>query len=144
MMDSPAWQDLSATAQALYLCIVRRYRGPGSNNGEISYSVREGAAALKVSPATVSRALRSLVSHGFLIPMKLGAFSLKLRHATEWRLTEFPCDVTKAVTASKDFMRWQPPQIQNAVPAVKPTVPVVKPNGARSETRVAKMARDGG
>ena len=43
----------------------------------------------------------------FIVPITKGAFSLKKRHGTEWRLTEFPCDVTHAIS-TKDFMRWQP------------------------------------
>jgi hypothetical protein len=107
-MTSPAWHDLNAVARSMYLELGRRYAGVGSNNGRIPYSVREAAAELKVGPATASRALAALVDHGFIVPTKKGAFSLKKRHATEWRLTEFPCDVTHAL-ASKEFMRWQAP-----------------------------------
>jgi hypothetical protein len=108
MMDSPAWHDLGAVARAIYLEIARRYAGPGSNNGRIPYSVREAAAAFRISTATASRALATLTDHGFIVPVVKGAFSLKRRHATEWRLTEFPCDVSKAFVATKDFMRWSP------------------------------------
>lgn len=106
MTDSPAWHDLNAVARAIYCEISRRYAGVGTNNGRIPYSVREGASELKTSTATASRALAALVDHGFIVPMKKGAFSLKSRHATEWRLTEFSCDVTHDL-ASKEFMRWQ-------------------------------------
>jgi hypothetical protein len=44
-----------------------------------------------------------------MYPVIEGAFSLKKRHATEWRLTEFPCDITHALMGSKEFMRWQAP-----------------------------------
>jgi hypothetical protein len=108
MTDSLAWHDLSAVARSIYIDLARRYAGIGSNNGRIPYSVREGAAELKISAATASRALAELVDHGFIVPMVKGAFSIKKRHATEWRLTEFPCDVTD-VLSSKDFMRWQLP-----------------------------------
>src|SRR5262249_50355629 len=108
MTGSPAWHDLNAVARAIYCEISRRYAGDGSNNGRIPYSVREAASELKISTTTASRALAALVDHGFLVPMKKGAFSLKSRHATEWRLTEFPCDVTHEM-ASKEFMRWRAP-----------------------------------
>jgi hypothetical protein len=75
--------------------------------------------------------------------MMRGAFSLKKRHATEWRLTEFPCDVTHAIP-TKDFMRWKPAtKIQNSVLQVEPTVPVVKPNGSSNGTHVAEKQRHG-
>ena len=66
--------------------------------------------------------------------MKRGAFSLKQKHATEWRLTEFPCDVTNDI-ASKDFMRWKPaPAPQNTVSPQTTSVPVAKPLGTCTET----------
>src|SRR5215469_837939 len=55
----------------------------------------------------------------FIVPITKGAFSLKKRHATEWRLTAFPCDVTGA-WATKDFMRWQKPS--TARPSNAPAV----------------------
>ena len=119
MTNSPAWHDLSAAARAIYCEMAKRYAGDGSNNGRIPYSVREAAAELRISPATASRALKSLQHNGFIVAETRGAFSLKKRHATEWRLTEFPCDVSHALP-TKDFMRWQPSQkIQNTVPVVK-------------------------
>jgi DNA-binding transcriptional MocR family regulator len=102
----PAWRDLDAVARAIYIDIARRYAG--MNNGRIPYSVREAAAELKISTATASRALAKLTDHGFIVPVVKGAFSLKKRHATEWRLTEFACNVTNAAVPTKDFMRWSP------------------------------------
>ena len=113
MTNSRAWHDLSAVARAIYIEIAKRYAGVGSNNGRIPYSVREAAAELKIGTATASRALGALVDHGFIVPVTKGAFSRKIRHATEWRLTEFPCDVTNTLTATKDFMRWEPPAAGN-------------------------------
>jgi hypothetical protein len=64
---------------------------------------------------TASKHFQILTERGFIEPMKKGAFSLKERHATEWRMTEFTCDVT-GKPPTKDFMRWQPaPKIQNTV-----------------------------
>lgn len=113
MTNSRAWHDLNAVARAIYIEIAKRYAGNGSNNGRIPYSVREAAAELKIGTATASRALGTLVDHGFIVPVTKGAFSRKIRHATEWRLTEFPCDVTNALTGSKDYMRWEAPTGDN-------------------------------
>jgi hypothetical protein len=112
MTNSPAWHDLNAVARAIYIEIAKRYAGVGSNNGRIPYSVREAAAELKIGTATASRALGALVDHGFIVPVTKGAFFRKVRHATEWRLTEFPCDVTNELP-TKDYMRWQPPAGDN-------------------------------
>ncbi len=104
MLNSAAWRDLDAVSRALYIEIARRYMG--QNNGRIPYSVREGAAQLGVSKATISRSLNALIYHGFIVATMKGAFSLKSRHATEWRLTEFDYGND---FATKDFMRWSPP-----------------------------------
>jgi hypothetical protein len=53
LLTSPAWQNLPGLSRALYLDIAMRYNG--SNNGRISYSVREGAAALGVTKDTIGR-----------------------------------------------------------------------------------------
>ena len=133
VLKSAAWQSLSANARCIYIEMATRYAGDGSNNGRLSYAVREAVASLRVSKATASRAMLELQQRGFIVSTSKGAFSRKTRHATEWRLTEFPCDVTHALP-TKDFMRW--PEIQNTVPLVKPTVPLVKPFGPSSETVV--------
>src|SRR5262245_41672796 len=116
MLKCVAWRDLDATARAIYLEIERRYNG--SNNGLIHYSVREAAHDVKVSKATASRALDRLQSHGFVAIEKRGHFSLKIRHATEYRLTIYDSNVeglsAAEKLATKDFMRW--PEIQNTVP----------------------------
>ena len=105
MLNSPAWHDLDAISRALYVEISRRYMG--QNNGRIPYSIREGAAELRVSKSTISRCLQKLIDHGFIVPTKKGGFNLKSRHATEWRLTEFDFG---SDFATKNFMRWSPPE----------------------------------
>ena len=105
MMKTEAWQSLNATERAIYIEMARRYSGPGSNNGRIPYSVREAATALHIGKTTAARAIHNLEERGFIVAMQKGAFSYKVRHATEWRLTEFPSDVTKEL-ATKDFEQW--------------------------------------
>jgi cytochrome oxidase assembly protein ShyY1 len=69
-------------------------------------SARQASKDLHISAKTASRHFRILIDRGFIEPMKKGAFSLKERHATEWRMTEFTCDVS-GKSPTKDFMRWQ-------------------------------------
>jgi DNA-binding transcriptional MocR family regulator len=107
LMRSPAWKSLSGQSRALYAELAKYYNG--RNNGKIGYSIRQAAEDLQVAEGTASRHLRILTERGFIEPMKKGAFSLKERHATEWRMTEFICDVT-GQPPTKDFMRWQPDQ----------------------------------
>lgn len=134
MLKSPAWNDLSAAARAIYVELERRYNG--SNNGMIHYSSREAARDVKVSKGTAARALRELQAHGFIAVEKMGAFHLKLRHASEYRLTIYDSNVEGLDYASKlatrEFMKW--PEIQNTVPPVRPTGRVVRPYGTRSDT----------
>jgi hypothetical protein len=124
LMKSCAWREASCVARCAYIEIKMRYAGPGSNNGRIPYSLLEMAKALNVSKATAGRALKELQDKGFIVLMKRGAFSVKNRMASEWRLTELTCDVTRNLS-SREFTRW--PEKQN-------TVSPVKPNGCRDET----------
>jgi DNA-binding transcriptional regulator YhcF (GntR family) len=118
-----------------------RYAGVGSNNGKLPHSVREAAEALNIGKSTAARAFESLEQHGFIVATKQGAFSLKKRHATEWRLTEFPCDVTNAL-ASKEFVRWAL-QKQNTIPAAGPKVPEAGLIGPSHGTEQTEMSRYG-
>ncbi len=123
MMRTPAWRSLDTVARCAYTELLMRYAGPGSNNGRLPFSLREMAEALNVSKMTATRAFRVLQERGFIVQTKRGAFSLKCRHAAEWRLTEFGDDVTGAL-ATKDFARWEK---QN-------TVSPEGPNGFHGDT----------
>ena len=80
----------------------------GSNNGRIALSARGLAERLPVSRATAARALLELTDRGFIEITRPGGFSLKsgARRASEWRLTQFRCDLTGELPAKK-FMQWQ-------------------------------------
>jgi hypothetical protein len=106
LLRSPAWQGLPGLARALYIDIAMRYNG--SNNGRISYSVREGAAALNVTKDTIARAVKLLQERGFIVCTKVAHFTVKTtRDASEWRVTEYDDDVIHQ-HATKNFMSWQP------------------------------------
>lgn len=122
LMRTDAWKELDCVARSAYVELASRYGGPGSNNGRIPYSLREMAEALKVSKMTAQRAMKRLQDHGFIVEEKHGAFSVKLRHASEWRLTEFVSDVTGELP-TKDFTRWK-----------KNTVSPENPYGFRDDT----------
>jgi hypothetical protein len=133
MMATPAWKSLGATERSMYLDIAARYAGYGSNNGKIGYSVREAATNLHVGTSTAKRALDALQDRGFIVAMKRGAFTLKLRHASEWRLTEFPSDISKDM-ATKDFMTWTPDKNKTRYPERHRSVSVAAPIGICSGT----------
>lgn len=140
LLTSPAWKSLTSNARAIYVEMAMRYAGHGTNNGRLSYSIGEACRALRIGRATACRAIKELVDRGFIVVAKRGAFSLKLRHATEWRLTEFPCDITGA-TATKDFMRWIPDG-RNTSSVTEPTVPRQNSHKFWSGTGVAEKAHN--
>ena len=134
MMDKPAWQSLSGNQRALYVAISARYNG--SNNGRIHFSAREAAAALHISKATAARDLLVLVERGFIVAVTRGGFNVKDKQAqaTEWRLTEFNCDVT-GVLSSKNFAAWSPEFF--TVSPQNSNVPVLKPERTSGEADIS-------
>jgi hypothetical protein len=147
--DTAAWKSLEAVDRALYIELLGRYGGPGSNNGRIPYSVREAAEALHVGKSTAAEAFRRLQERGFIVPAQKGGFNCKVRRATEWLLTEFGSDVEfpnlgiKACDlARKDFARWRPEK-QNTVPLADRTVSESGQHGTSKWTEVPKKAAYG-
>lgn len=115
LMDTPAWQSLDPVARVIYVELKRRFNG--SNNGRICYGVREAAAALRIGKSTAARALTILVDRGFISVALKGTFDRKVRHSSEWLLTEYPPDIDidhvdgsmlKAGSlATKEFTKWR-------------------------------------
>jgi hypothetical protein len=134
MMDTPAWKSLGAIERAMYLDIASRYAGQGTNNGKIAYAIRTAAKELSIGTSTAKRALDNLVERGFIACISKGAFSLKSKHATEWRLTEFASDVSNEF-ATKDFMRWRPDENKTRYPQRQQTVAVAATVGICSGNR---------
>ena len=131
IMRSTAWRSLIPVARAVYSEVGFHYSG--ENNGRIVISVRGIAASLGVSKDTAARAMQALEERGFIEAVKRGAFNMKRRHASEFRMTAFRCDVTGALP-SKKFMTWKP-QIQNPV---RPK----GPNGTATGTDGTKATRN--
>ena len=112
-LASEAWQSLKPGPRALYVELKRRYTG--SNNGRISLSHREAAAALGVSRNTVGPYFADLQEKGFirmtqaphLGPSGIGKASL-------WALEEEQTDDLKP--ARMTFMRWRESQIPGNMP----------------------------
>src|SRR5262249_35240435 len=85
-----------------------------SNNRRIPYSVREAAQALHIGKATAARDLNVLEERGFIVVMARGAFNVKLKLATEWRLTEFNCDGTGPLP-TKELARGSPKNLEHGL-----------------------------
>jgi hypothetical protein len=111
IVRSLAWRALSPNDKAAYLEL--KWRFDGLNNGRIGLGNRDLAEALHSSKDTARRALDSLQEKGFVEKAKASAFNVKNRAVTEWRLTEYKCDLTGELP-TKAFMRWQEPKNSQA------------------------------
>ena len=109
LLDSPAYLSLSCPARAVLIEIARAY--DGSNNGRIGLSIRLASKRCRIARGTSMRAFGELQERGFIECMTKGGFSRKSPHASEWRLTFWPCD---GDLPTKDFMSWGREK-QNAV-----------------------------
>jgi hypothetical protein len=111
MLNSPAYLSLGCPARAVLVEISRVY--DGMNNGRLGMSVRMLADRCHLARGTVCVALEELQDRGFIECVTKGAFSRKVQHASEWRLTAWPCHVTGDL-ATRAFMSWRPEK-QNPV-----------------------------
>jgi hypothetical protein len=102
-MNSPAYQHLTGEALKLLLAVWKRH--DGQNNGEISFSTREAAELLRGNKNTAAKRFAELQELGFLAVEHKGAFSVKLKLATLWRLT---CETCKGSPPTRDYQRWRP------------------------------------
>lgn len=108
MLKTPAWQSLPPAPRALYLELAQRYNG--SNNGEISMSVRESARLLHVAKDTATKAFRELEYKGFIKCNQCGSFNWKAGKATTWILTEH---ALPGEFATKEFASWRPENLES-------------------------------
>jgi hypothetical protein len=105
MTRTPAWKSLNGNERATYVLLAERFMG--TNNGKIPLSVRQVAVELRISQPTACRCLATLQERGFIVATRKGAFSLKRRHATEWRMTEHP-DSVSGHGPSGEYREWRP------------------------------------
>jgi hypothetical protein len=119
MLNSDAWLSLTPAARTVYIELHAAYNG--TNNGRLGLSVRRAAKRCRIAKDTAAHAFEELAERGFIECMKKGAFSLKLRHATEWRLTHLKCDVSGRTGDASPFMKWSPKN-QNTVPIAADSV----------------------
>jgi hypothetical protein len=103
MLDCPAYVALSLPARAGLIEVKRLYNG--SNNGKIVLSVRDLAKRLGCNKETACHVLQELTDKCFIEPNTKGAYSVKFRRATEWRLNDQQCDAT-GQRQSQAFLKW--------------------------------------
>lgn len=105
MLESQAWKSLSPADRAVYIELCALYNG--ANNGRLGLGARRAAELCNISKNTVSTCFRILEARGFIDCVTAGGFSRKSRHQTEWRLTQYRCDVTGQLP-TKAFAKWRP------------------------------------
>lgn len=73
LIDSEAWKELSCYARTVYIEIRHKYNG--SNNGNLSYTYREGIRIMTRN--RFSKALKELVNNGLIDIIRSGGLYRK-------------------------------------------------------------------
>ncbi|MCK0142538.1 helix-turn-helix domain-containing protein [Aliiroseovarius sp. F20344] len=100
-LRSDAWRGLSGASVKLWLELHTRYHG--GNNGALTLSYAEAGDALGMGKATVQRAYRELIEHGFLALEREGNWYHRRAH--EWRLTTKPMQTARGRAAPTNDWR---------------------------------------
>lgn len=85
MLKTNAWGALSPAARVVYVQIGYRYNG--SNNGRITFSVREAATECNLAKNTAHRAFNELIDLGFIEETRHGSLSRKTYHPLDGRFS---------------------------------------------------------
>lgn len=101
MARSAAWRSLGGSAIKVYVELRTRYNG--SNNGDLSLSLDEGARLLGLGKATIQRALKELEEKGFIKMTKRGQWYGRM--ATTWAVTDKPL---RGHLPTHDWKTWKP------------------------------------
>ncbi len=110
LLKSEAWRSLRPQARAVYIELLSRYSG--TNNGDISMSVREASDLCNIAIGTACKCFYELQEKGIIRCRSKGSFHLKLRHASEWVLTSVELDGQRP---TKEFIRWRPAEEKSTV-----------------------------
>ena len=113
LLESEAWTWLKPMSQSVYIELSRHFNG--SNNGNISFSLAEGARILRASKSTIQKALIELEEHGFINLVKKGHF--QGRRASEYALTDEQLD---GYPPTREWRQWHPtkPNRRRQIPAI--------------------------
>ena len=105
MLKTPAWRSLSGAAIKVWFELHTRFHG--GNNGKLTLSMNEGAEALGLGKATITRAYEELVEKGFLALEREGNWYHRRAH--EWRLTTKPMQRARSKeTPTLNYKFWRP------------------------------------
>ncbi|AOV16580.1 hypothetical protein BJI67_05400 [Acidihalobacter aeolianus] len=124
-LESAAYRSLSCEARAL-LVEARSLFSGGENR--IHLSIRKTQRRLGVGRHLAEKALAELQDRGFIRLLQKGGFNRKVRHSSEFALTNEPLADRDGAVPSKDFLRWTPAE-------KKITVPLSSTDGAGQQHR---------
>jgi hypothetical protein len=139
MYEAPAYQSLKPITRAVLIELKRRFNG--SNNGRISYSVRQMAARINCGKDAAGYAFHELIQKGFVRCTSPGGFNYKLRHASQWELTEEECN---GKPATKEFMAWRPSEKENAGPETRTGSPKKRTHASANTANQSEPVRESG
>jgi hypothetical protein len=143
LLESEAWKALSHVERSGYVEFCKAYNG--GNNGRIAMSVRDLKKLLGCSDATACRTSARLEEVGLIRPVKRGVYTklAQTRRATEWRLTDYKCDVTGS-GPTREWRRWKRSDrsTREAVPFHQGSTTV--PPGKRGNTTVNSRTQQNG
>jgi hypothetical protein len=111
LLKSHAWHCLTPLQRCGYIEIAQLY--DGTNNGRLAMSARRLAGLIPCSKN--SPVLGELEDAGFIETVRRGKYTRKAedRTASEYRLTDFKCDVTGELPSRKynERHRWNPREL---------------------------------
>jgi hypothetical protein len=108
LLLSPAWQDLSLAAKAIYPYLKLEWRGPNNNNnGEIRLSNRQAAAMAGIAINTATRAFHDLQAKGFLVITEYGTLGFSGQaKSPSYEITELPLPNSDQRGGRRLFDKW--------------------------------------
>jgi hypothetical protein len=137
-LESPAYRSLSVGARALLVELKSLYNG--DNNGALFLSVRRAAARMNCSKTFAAKMFAELQDRGFIRLKQPGGFNVKSGdgRATTWVLNEY---AYAEALATKDFMRWRPPENSERGPCDRTDRPTTRTLGEETDETVPPRGR---
>jgi hypothetical protein len=112
LLKSHAWHCLTPLQRCGYIELAQLY--DGTNNGRLAMSSRR--LAMVIPCHRNSRILQELEDAGFIDTVKQGKYAraAEARTASEYRLTDFRCDVTGEFPSRRynERQRWEPAEVK--------------------------------
>lgn len=141
VLRSAAVQALSGNATKLMLRLALRHNG--SNNGQITMSVREAAAEVRCTTNTATKLFEELERFGLISCTRKGSFSQKHGQASVWHLHWLPRkgqDWDGFGPEASPFMRL-PPEATAPRPKRRTRPPCIRPVVSKDQTAVRRGMR---